>query len=62
MEYRFEEIQEFKFATYDVDDKKNVDILQKQELIGETECMLAEIVSAGQRYDRKLRYKGERKQ
>ena len=27
-------------------------------MIGEMECTLAEIVTAGQRYERKLRYKG----
>ena len=59
MEYRFEEIQQLKFIVYDVDDKKRVDDTSKQEMIGETECTLAEIVTAGQRYDRKLRYKGK---
>ena len=59
MEYRFEEIQQLKFIVYDVDDKKRVDDTSKQELIGEIECTLAEIVTAGQRYDRKLRYKGK---
>ena len=59
MEYHFEEIQQLKFIVYDIDDKKRVDDISKQELIGETECTLAEIITAGQRYDRKLRCKGK---
>ena len=59
MEYRFEEVQELKFVVYDIDDRRKVDDASKQELIGETESTLAAIVSAGQRYDRKLRNKGK---
>ena len=58
VEYRFEEIQNLKFSCYDVDDRKHIDDLSKQEIIGEMECTLAEIVTAGQCYRRKLRYKG----
>ena len=58
MDYRFEEIQSLKFSCYDVDDKKNVEHLAKQEVIGELECTMAEVVTAGQKYQRKLRYKG----
>ena len=58
VDYRFEELQQLKFACYDADNKKEVDNLAKQELIGEVECTMAEIVTAGQKYERKLRLKG----
>lgn len=58
MEYRFEEVQHLKFACYDADDKKHVDNLAKQQLIGELECTVADIVTSGQKYERKLRHKG----
>ena len=43
---------------YDVDDAKHVDNLKKQELIGEMDCQLAQIVTAGQEYRRTLRLRG----
>ena len=60
MQYHFEEIQPVKFVVYDADDKKHLDNPQKQEVIGEMECTLADIVAAGQKYQRKLRLKGTR--
>ena len=59
LEYCFEEVQELKFLVYDVDDKRRIDDTSRQEFIGETECTLAAIVSAGQCYDRKLRNRGK---
>lgn len=59
MDYRFEEVQYLKFAVYDVDDKRHIDIVSHHDFIGETECTLADIVTSGQRYNRSLRAKGE---
>ena len=58
VEYRFEEIQEFKFVVLDVDDKKRVDDVNRHDHIGSVECTLADIVTAGQQYKRTLRDKG----
>ena len=58
LEYRFEEIQAFKFVVLDIDDKKRVDDAGRHDLIGEIECTLADIVTAGQQYKRTLREKG----
>ena len=43
---------------YDVDDLKHIDNFKKQEIIGEIDCQLAEIVTAGQEYRRTLRLRG----
>lgn len=59
LEYRFEEIQALKFIVLDVDDKKHVDDIGRHDLIGNMECTLADIVTAGQQYKRTLRDKGE---
>ena len=59
VDYRFEEIQQLKFSCYDVDNRRCIDDASKQEMIGEAECTLAEIVTAGQVYRRKLRYRGK---
>ena len=56
--YYFEEIQKMKFVVYDVDDHKRVEEIQRHDLIGEMECTLADIVTAGQQYQRTLRAKG----
>lgn len=56
--YFFEEIQQLKFTVYDVDDRKHVNDVQRHDLIGEMECTLADIVTAGQEYKRNLREKG----
>ena len=58
LEYRFEEIQSLKFIVLDIDSKKHVDDVGKHDLIGEMECSLADIVTAGQQYKRTLRSKG----
>lgn len=58
VQYRFEEIQYLRFLVYDVDDAKQVDNLKRQELIGELDCQLAQIVTAGQKYTRTLRLRG----
>ena len=55
LEYRFEEIQALKFSVIDVDDKKHIDDISRHDLIGEMECTLADIVTAGQQYKRTLR-------
>ena len=44
-----------RFVVYDVDNRSRVDDTSKQELIGQMECTLAEIVTAGQQYSRTLR-------
>ena len=59
LEYRFEEIQALKFSVIDVDDKKHIDNVSKHDLIGEMECTLADIVTAGQQYKRTLRDKSK---
>ena len=58
VEYRFEEIQNFQFAVYDIDDKQHVDNIDKQELIGTLECTLAEIMAAGEHLTKSLRLNG----
>ena len=42
----------------DVDDKKHIDNVGKHDLIGELECSLADIVTAGQQYKRTIRKEG----
>ena len=59
MQYQFEEIQKLKFVVYDIDNKKHIDDVSKHDLIGQVECTLADIVTAGQQYKRTLREKGE---
>lgn len=59
LQYRFEEIQKLKFVVVDIDDKSRIDDLSKHDLIGELECTLADLVTAGQQYERTLRLKGE---
>ena len=58
MDYRFEEIQTVKFVVYDIDNKRNIDDLSKHDKIGEVECTLADIVTAGKEFTRTLRDKG----
>ena len=58
LEYRFEEIQNFQFAVYDVDDKHHVEDLSKQELLGTMECTLAEVMAAGEHLTKSLRLQG----
>ena len=60
MQYRFEEVQKIKFTVVDIDDKSRIDDISKHDLIGELECTLADLVTAGQQYQRTLRLKGER--
>ena len=43
----------------DVDDKARVDDIARHDMIGELECALADLVTAGQQYERSLRLKGE---
>lgn len=59
MNYRFEEVQLYRFTVYDVDDKKHVDDVKKHDIIGTVECTLAELVTAGQQYTRTLRHNGK---
>ena len=47
-----------KFTVYDVDDRRHVEDVSRHDLIGEMECTLAEIVTAGKEYKRNLREKG----
>lgn len=49
-----------KFVVYDVDDHRQVEATQRHDLIGQMECTLAEIVTAGQQYQRTLRVGGNR--
>lgn len=58
MSYFFEEIQQLRFTVYDVDDKKHLEDTKKHDRIGEMECTLADIVTAGKEYKRNLREKG----
>ena len=58
LEYRFEEIQTLKFSVVDVDNKKFIDDVSRHDFIGDVECTLADIVTAGQQYKRTLRDKG----
>ena len=46
---------------YDVDDRQHVHDVRRHDLIGEMECLLADIVTAGQEYKRNLREKGKEK-
>ncbi len=62
MHFQFEEIQKLKFVVYDIDSKKHLDDVSKHDLIGQLECTLADIVTAGQEYKRTLREKGDRSQ
>ncbi len=59
LDYRFEEVQQFKFSVYDVDDRKHIDDVSKHDVIGEAECTLADIVTAGKEYSRSLRHEGK---
>lgn len=59
LDYFFEEIQKLKFVTYDIDDPKHVDDTKRHDLIGEVECTLADVVTAGQQYKRTLRMQGQ---
>lgn len=52
-------MQTLKFAVYDVDDKRHVDDTRRHDFIGVVECLLADIVAAGQQYKRTLRKGGE---
>ncbi len=47
-----------RFVVYDVDDKRRVDDVSRHDLIGQVECNLAEVVTAGQQYSRTLRLPG----
>ena len=60
LQYRFEEIQKLKFVVVDVDDKSRIDEISRHDMIGELECALADLVTAGQQYERTLRLNGER--
>ena len=59
LQYRFEEVQKLKFVVVDIDDKVRIDDISKHDLIGELECTLADLVTAGQQYERTLRLNGE---
>ena len=59
LQYRFEEIQRLKFVVVDVDDKSRIDEISRHDMIGELECALADLVTAGQQYERSLRLNGE---
>ena len=54
MDYHFEEIQSLKVAVYNVDDKKHLDDLSRDNFIGETGFTLGEVVAAGQVFIRRL--------
>ena len=54
MDYHFEEVQNLRVAVYDVDDKKHLDDLSRQDFIGEAKFTLGEVVAAGQVFTRQL--------
>jgi len=58
MNYHFEEVQNLKFVVYDVDDRKQVDDVSRHDFIGEIQCSLADIITAGHQYRGRLRNKG----
>lgn len=58
LQYRFEEIQKLKFVVVDIDDKSKIDDIRRHDMIGELECALADLVTAGQQYERTLRLNG----
>ena len=60
LQYRFEEIQKLKFVVVDVDDRSKIDEIARHDMIGGLECALADLVTAGQQYERTLRLNGER--
>ena len=43
----------------DIDDKARIDDISRHDMIGELECALADLVTAGQQYERTLRLNGE---
>jgi len=47
VDYRFEEMQYFKIAVYDLDDKVNMDDLEMHNFLGEAEFKLSNVVTAG---------------
>ena len=47
-----------RFVVYDVDDRRRVDDVKKHDLIGQMECTLADIFTAGQQYTRTLKVPG----
>ena len=44
-----------------MDDKQRVEDISRHDLVGELECTLADLVTAGQKYTRTLRLKGLKK-
>ncbi len=59
LDYRFEEVQYLRFSVYDVDNKHHVDNISLHDFIGESFCTLADIVTAGQEYNKTLRSNGK---
>ena len=47
VDYRFEEVQNFKIVIYDVDDKANINDLEKHDFLGEADLKLADVLTAG---------------
>lgn len=47
VDYRFEEVQYFRIAVYDLDDKVKMDDLLKHDFLGEAEFKLSNVVTAG---------------
>ena len=58
MSYHFEEVQNLKFVVYDVDDRKHVEDLSRQDFIGQIQCSLADIVTDGQQFRGRLKNQG----
>jgi len=54
VDYRFEEIQYFRIAVYDLDDKVKMDDLLKHDFLGEAEFKLSDVVTAGKVLTRQL--------
>jgi len=47
VDYWFEEMQYFKIALYDFNDKVNMDVLEMHNFLGEAEFKLSNVVTAG---------------
>lgn len=47
VDYRFEEVQNFRIVIYDVDDKADINNLEKHDFLGEADLKLADVLTAG---------------
>ena len=47
VDYRFQELQQFKVDVYDCDDKKQVEDVSKHDYIGSARFTMAEVLTGG---------------